>query len=694
MALVLAGCSSEGTQVSSTENVKDNPLLADFDTPFQVPPFDIIEIEHYLPAMKVAMEEHKKEIEALVADNEAPTFKNTMEPLFNSGEKLEKVSSVFYGQLSVNGNDEMLKVQAELAPMMAAHYDEIQFNDKLFARVKAVYENRENENLNPEQLFLLESEYKGFVRNGANLDAEQKKTLADINQQLAVKTAKFNENLLAENRSFQLVIDNEEDLEGLPEGVIAAAAKEATASGQEGKWLFTTDKPSMLPFLTYSPKRELRAELYDAYTHRGDKNNDNDNKQVLSDIINLRVKKAKLLGFDNYANYVLESRMAKNSEKVMDLLNQLWTPALNLAKAEAVELQKMIDEEGGKFKLAPADWWYYAEKLRKAKYSLDDNKLRPYFKLQNVIDGSFWVANQLYGLTFDPIKDIPLPNEEAMAYEVKEADGTHLGVLYLDYHPRKGKRVGAWCGGYRSVSYKNGERIAPVVTIVCNFTRASGDKPALLSLDEVSTLFHEFGHGLDGLLAENHYRTVDVARDFVELPSQIMEHWAMEKDVLKQYAKHYETGEVIPDNLIAKIEASSLFNQGFTNVEFLAACLLDMSYHSITEEKDLDINKFEDETLVQIGLIPEIISRYRSTYFSHIVGGYSAGYYSYIWSGVLDNDAFRAFEETSLFDQNVAQAFRKNVLAKNGIADPAELFRAFRGRDPEIEALLENRGLK
>lgn len=691
--MILAGCNGGNMNSANNGDLADNPLLADFETPFGVPPFDEIKTEHYLPAMKAAMAEHKEEIDAIVDSKETPTFENTMAPLLNSGKTLGKVSAVFYSQLSANGDDEMLRVQTELAPLMAAHSDDIQFNEELFAKVKAVYENRENEDLTPEQLYLLEREYKSFVRNGANLDAEQKETLAEINQKLAAARAKFSENLLAENRSFQLVIEDEEDLEGLPEGVIAAAASEAKAADMEGKWIFTTDKPSMLPFLTYSPRREFRAELYDAYTHRGDKDNEHDNKEVLAEIVNLRVRKAKLLGYEHYANYVLESRMAKNAEGVMELLDKLWTPALDLAKEEAKELQKLINDEGGNFKLTPSDWWYYAEKLRIAKYDLDDNELRPYFKLQNVIDGSFYVANQLYGLTFHPIKDIPLPHEEALAYEVKEADGSHLGVLYLDYHPRKGKRVGAWCGRYRGVSYENGERIPPVVTIVCNFTRPSSDKPALLSLDEVETLFHEFGHGLDSLLAQNTYRTTDVARDFVELPSQIMEHWAMEPAVLKEYAKHYETGEVIPDSLIAKIEASSLFNQGFINVEFLAACLLDMAYHTITEEQDFDIDKFEEEALNEVGLIPEILSRYRSTYFAHITGGYAAGYYSYIWSGVLDNDAFAAFEETSLFDQEVATAFRKNVLEKNGTGDAAELYRAFRGRDPKIDALLRNRGL-
>lgn len=688
------GCSGGKKEEKVPQIVPANPLLAAFDTPFQVPPFDLIQVAHYLPAFEKAMAEQKAEIEALVTNAEAATFQNTMEPLFNSGELLNKVAAVFYSQVSACGSDELLKVQSELDPKLSAHADSIRLDERLFARVKAVYENRDQETLNAEQRYLLENQYKAFVRNGASLDDEAKSVLAGINQELAVLEAKFGENLLAENRSFQLVIDKEEDLQGLPEGVVSAAADEAKAAGMEGKWVFTTDKPSMLPFLTYSPKREFRNRLYDAYTHRGDKGNANDNKEILVKIMNLRVKKAKLLGYDCFANYILESKMAKNVDGAMGLLNQLWPPALNLAKKEAADLQKLIDREQGNFKLAAADWWYYTEKLRKEKYDLDDNELRPYFKLQNVIDGAFFVANKLYGLTFTPIDNVPLPHEEAISFEVKEADGSHVGVLYMDYHPRKGKQVGAWCGAYRDARYKDGKRITPVVTMVCNFTRSSGETPSLLSLDEVSTLFHEFGHALDALLAENSYATTYVATDFVELPAQIMEHWVTEPEVLNQYARHYQTDAVIPAELVEKIRKSSLFNQGFTNVEFLAACLLDMEYHAMKEERELDIDTFEREYLDRIGLIPEILPRYRSTYFAHIaVWGYSAGYYSYIWSGVLDSDAFQAFKETSLFDQNVARSFRENVLEKNGVADPAELYRAFRGRDPKIDALLNDRGL-
>jgi len=672
----------------------DNPLLSVFNTPFQVPPFDIIKVEHYKPAFEKAMADHKAEVEAIITNSEPANFRNTMEPLFNSGELLGRVAAIFYSQVSACGSDDLLKIQSEMDPKLAAHTDSIRLDDRLFAKVKKVYENLEGEGLNAEQRYLLENQYKGFVRNGANLNAEDKKILSAINQDLAVLEAKFAENLLAENRSFQLVIENKEDLEGLPEGVIAAAADEAKAAGMEGKWCFTTDKPSMLPFLTYSPKRDLRYQIYNAYTHRGDKGNANDNKDTMAKIMNLRVRKARLLGYDCFANYVLESKMAKNVDGAMGLLNQLWPPALKLAKKEATELQKMIDKEKGGFKLGAADWWYYTEKLRKEKYDLDDNELRPYFKLENVIDGAFYVANKLYGLTFTPITVIPLPHNEAFSFEVKEADGAHVGVLYMDYHPRKGKQVGAWCGGYREARYKDDKRVTPVVTMVCNFTRASGDTPSLLSLDEVSTLFHEFGHALDALLAQNTYATTYVATDFVELPSQIMEHFVTEPEVLRQYARHYQSGDVISPVLVDKIRNSSLFNQGFTNVEFLAACLLDLEYHALTEEKTLDIGAFEGEYMNRIGLIPEILPRYRSTYFSHIAAwGYSAGYYSYIWSGVLDSDAFMAFKETSLFDQNVAQAFRKNVLEKNGIADPAELYRTFRGRDPKIDALLKDRGL-
>jgi len=674
--------------------MQKNPLLTDFTTPFGLPPFAEIKTSHYQPAFEKAMAHHLDEIDKLVNQNESATFANTMAPFFNSGALLQNVSAVFYSQVSACGSDEMLAVQAWADPMLAAHNDSILLNEKLFSRIKTVYENQQNEKLSPEDIYLLESSFRSFLRNGAGLDWEEKRKLTAINQELASLEASFMENLLKENRGFQMVIENEEDLAGLPSGVVAAAAEEADAAGRPGKWIFTTDKPSLLPFLTYAKNRELRRQIYQAYTNRGDRDNQNDNKEILARIINLRVEKARLLGYENYADYVLESKMAGRSSDVMAFINRLWPPALKVAKKEAAALQQLIDREGTGFELAPWDWWCYAEKERLEKYNLDDNELRPYFKLENVINGVFLAAGQLFGLEFSPLSEVPRPHTEALAFQVREADGRHTGLLYLDLHPRPGKQVGAWCGSYRDARYQEGKRVSPVITVVCNFTRPGRKSPALLSLDEVATLFHEFGHALDFLLAENSYIYTNIATDFVELPSQIMEHWALEPELLREYARHYADSSAIPDALIEKIKKSSLFNQGFNNTEYLAACLLDLACHTRSESRPLDINQFEQELLRAIGLIPQILPRYRSTYFAHIAAwGYSAGYYSYIWSGVLDCDAFAAFKETGLFDRQTANSFRHNILEKNGTADPAELFRAFRGRDARIEYLLKKRGL-
>ncbi len=671
-----------------------NPFLTEYNTPFGVPPFDKITNNDYIPAFEEAMKQHSDEIAAIVNNPEAPTFENTIEAMAYSGHLLGKVASVFYGLNSASTNDEMQQIAEEISPKLSAHFDEIGLNPELFKRVKAVYDQKADLNLDETQNYILENVYKGFVLDGANLPADKKEQLKEINQKLSLLTLKFEQNVLAETNNFKLVIDNEADLAGLPPSVIQAAAQTAKEDSLEGKWVFTTQKPSMLPFLTYAKNRDLRKELYMGYTTRGNQDDQYDNKQILSDILKLRVEKAHLLGFDNYAGYRLSDRMAKKPENVMNLLNKLWDAALPVSKQEAKDMQQMINDEGGNFKLASWDWWYYAEKVRKAKYDLDDNELRPYFELNNVREGAFSVANKLYGITFTEIKDIPKPHPDAMAFDVKEADGSHLGVLYMDFYPRASKEVGAWCGDYREYYVQqDGKKVTPVVTVVTNFTKPSGDKPALLSMDEVETLFHEFGHSLDGLFAKNHYPETFVARDFVELPSQIMEHWATEPQVLNMYAKHYETGEPIPDELIEKMKKSTYFNQGFDNVEYLAASMLDMEYHMQNEPKDLDINKFEKDYLDGIGLIPEILPRYRSTYFKHIMGGYDAGYYSYIWAAVLDNDAYEAFREKGIFDQATATSFRKNILELNGVKDPMELFVNFRGREPEITPLLKNRGL-
>jgi len=693
VGLIFAACAKK-SETPAEATGTDNPFFAEYDTPFKVPPFDIIKPEHFIPAYEKGMEQQKAEIEKLVSNPEAPTFDNTIVSLDRAGKLLSDVSRVFGGLSGANTNDELKAIQKEMAPRLAAHRDEINLNKKLFERIKAAYEQRDELNLTDEQTYLLENLYKRYIRSGANLNDEDQTKLKEINQKLSTLGVQFGQNLLAETNEFKLVIENEEDLAGLPESSITGAVEAAKEAGLEGKWVFTTHKPSMIPFLQYAEKRDLREKLYSAYTKRGDNDNERDNKKILSDIIKLRVERANLLGYKTYADYVLESRMAGNPENVYDLLNRLWDASIPVAKRERQEMQAIIDREGGGFKLASWDWWYYAEKLRKEKYELDDNELRPYFVLNNVRDGAFWVANQLYGLTFEELEVMPLPHPDAQVFEVKEADGSHCGVLYMDFHPRASKRGGAWCGTYRSQSRKYGKEIDPVVNLVCNFSKPVGDNPAMITLEEVETLFHEFGHGLDNLLSNVTYGTTFRSSDFSELPSQIMEHWSMEPTVLKHYARHYQTGESIPDNLVNKIVKSGLFNIGFITVEYLAASLLDMNYHTLTEPQDLDINKFEKDYFEKIGLIPEIVSRYRSTYFNHIIGGYAAGYYAYIWSEVLDCDAFEAFKETSLFDQKTANAFRKSVLEVNGTADYKSMYVNFRGREASIEPLLKKRGLQ
>lgn len=693
VGMLFAAC-SKTSETPAKAPATDNPFFAEYGTPFQVPPFDIIKPEHFIPAYEEGMEQEKAEVEDIVNKPENPTFENTIVALDRAGKLLSKVSIVFGGLSSANTNDELKEIQKEMAPRLAAHRDEINLNKKLFLRIKALYEQREGLNLDDEQMFLLENLYKRYVRSGANLNDEDQTALKDINQKLSTLRVQFNQNVLAETNAYKLVIENENDLAGLPESAITGAADTAREAGLEGNWVFTTQKPSMIPFLQFSEKRDLREELYRAYTKRGDNDNENDNKKILSDIIKLRVEKANLLGYETYADYILESRMAKNPKNVYDLLDRLWDASLEVAKRERKEMQAIIDREGRDFKLASWDWWYYAEKLRKEKYRLDDNELLPYFALNNVRDGAFWVANQLYGLTFGELEDIPRPHPDAQVFEVKEADGSHCGILYMDFHPRASKNVGAWCGAYRSQSRKYGEEIDPVVTMVCNFPKPIGENPAMITLENAETLFHEFGHALDGLLSNLTYGIRFRSSDFSELPSQIMEHWALEPAVMKQYAKHFQTGEPISDALIDKIQNSRLFNQGFNTVEFLAASLLDLKYHTLTEPQDLDINKFEQDYFDEIGLIPEIVSRYRSTYFGHIIRGYASGYYSYKWSEVLDCDAFEAFKETSLFDQRLAHSFRVNILEKNGLADYMAMYKNFRGREPRIEPLLKKLGLQ
>lgn len=507
----------------------------------------------------------------------------------------------------------------------------------------------------------------------------------------------FGQNMLKETNDFQLIIDKKEDLSGLPASLIASAADAAKAAKLEGKWLFTLHNPSVMPFLQYADNRALREKIYNGYINRGNNGNKSDNKEVVKKLVTLRLEKAKLMGYKDYASFMLEDRMAKTPEKVYALLDEVWTPALAKAKDELADIKAEIKKEGGNFEPEGWDWRYYFEKAKIAKFNLDENEVRPYLELNNVRDGAFYVANKLYGITFTEIKDIPTPHEEATAFECKDKDGTHLGVLYMDFFPRESKRGGAWCGGYRSQTYENGKRLAPVVTIVCNFSKPAGDQPALLSADEASTLFHEFGHGLHSLFRDVHYFGVaSVPRDFVELPSQIMEHWVFEPEVLKVYAKHYKTGEVIPAALIEKLEKSGKYGQGFATVEYLAASLLDMDYHVLKEvPANLDAMEFEANVMNKRGLLKQIPPRYRSTYFNHTMGGgYTAGYYSYIWAEVLDADAFEAFKETGdIFNQDKAIKFRNNVLTPGAIDDAMDMYKNFRGKEPGTAPLLKNRGL-
>ena len=677
-----------------------NPFLAQWDTPLGVPPFDEIKLEHYEPAFQRAMKRQKKEIGAIADSPSAPTFENTIEALDRSGAMLKRVSHVFFAMRSSMTTDDLEAVAKEVAPKLSKHGDEIRLNEALFQRICAVYEQREELDLNPEQQKLLEEQYKDFVRGGARLPADKKERLKEINADLSLLSLKFGENVLKEENRFELVVDDRADLAGLPAGVIAAAAEAAAERGHEGQWVFTLHKPSMIPFLQYSDRRDLREKIYKGYINRGNHGDDLDNKQTLARMAALRVERAVLLGYETHAHYVLEENMAKEPKNVYKLLKELWKPALNRARQEVAEMQKMIDQEGGDFKLQSWDWWYYAERVKKAKYDLDEQMLRPYFRLDNVLGGVFDVATRLYGLQFQPRTDLPVYQEDVSVFEVKEADGTHVGVLYVDYFPRASKRGGAWMGEFRQQSKVGNQDIRPVIYNVGNFSKPTADKPSLLSFEEVQTLFHEFGHALHGLLSDCTYETLagtEVARDFVELPSQIMENWASEPEVLKMYARHYETGEPMPDELIEKIRKSRHFNQGFATTEYLAASFLDMDWHTLTEPApDIDVLEFENDSLNQIGLIPEIISRYRSPYFRHIfAGGYSSGYYSYVWAEVLDADAFQAFKEAGdVFDAKTAKAFRENILQRGGTEEPMTLYKRFRGKEPSIEPLLERRGLK
>ncbi len=696
MVVVGPGAAQEAPAPQASEaDIADNPLLMEWKTPFGVPPFDAIEDAHYLPAFRAAMAMEKREIQAIVDNAEPPTFANTIEALERTGKALGRVSNVFFAINAAHSNDAIRETARTVSPELSQHGDDIFLNADLYARVKAVYDKRDALKLRPEQLRLLEEMHKNFVRSGVNLDAKSQERLRAINSELAELSQAFGENLLKDTNAFELHVTDPADLGELPASLVAAAAEEAKRRGHESGWSITLQRPSINPFLQYSPNRELRKKMFMGYAMRGDNDNEYDNKEILSRMASLRAERAKLMKYDTHAHFVLSDNMAETPKRVFELLDKIWDPALRVAKEEREALQQMMREDGVDDGLEGWDWRHYAEKVRRARYALDEEALRPYFEFTAVREGVFQVANKLFGLTFKELHDMPKWHPEQAVFEVMEADGKHIGVLYMDFFTRESKRGGAWMNDLRAQSRLDKD-VKPIVTNNFNFPPPTDASPSLLSFGEASTFFHEFGHALHGLLSDVTYESLsgtNVPRDFVEFPSQVMENWMAEPEVLRLFAKHYETGEPIPNELIEKITASAKFNQGFATVEYMAASYLDMAWHTLKSPEPHKPRAFEDTEMKRIGLIDEIIPRYRSTYFAHIfAGGYSAGYYSYIWSEVLDADCFQAFKETSLFDPPTAKKFRR-LLAQGGTRPGMELYREFRGRAPEIEPLLERRGL-
>ena len=687
----------------SSIQAMENPFYKNYKTQFEIPPFSEIEEKHFMPAYFKGMEEHNNEIEQIIQNTEKPSFENVIIAMERSGELLDKVNAVFFNLSGSATNKKLQEIEKEISPKLSQHYDSISLNPYIFKKVSLLWEDVDNLNLSKEERKILEETYKRFIRSGALLKGSDKDRYADINQEISKLSVQFSQNLLAETNNFEIILSRD-DLKGLPEDIVNLAKEEADNKFKKtsdkkyaNKYIFTSHRSSMYPFLTYSERRDLREKLYTGYIMRGDNDNEYDNKNITSKIASLRVEKANILGFETHAHYVLDNTMAKTPEAVYELLNQLWEPALSRAKNELQELQKFVNEEGQNFKIASWDWWYYSEKVRKDKYNIDEEELKNFFTLDNTIDGIFKTANKLFGLTFEEKFDIELYHPDARVWQVKDKNGSHLGLYIGDYYTRSSKRGGAWMSTFKDQSNFDG-RERPIVINVCNFPPPSKDKPSLLSFEHVTTLFHEFGHGLHGLLTNTHYRSLSgtsVSRDFVEFPSQVLEHWASEPELLKSYAKHYKTGEVISDELIDKMKNASKFNQGFANTEYLAATYLDMDWHSLVSTDIQDTNDFERKSLEKIGLIDEIVSRYRTTYFQHIfTSSYSAGYYSYIWAAVLDSDAFAAFKESGdIYNQGLANKYREYILEKGGTENPMELYQKFRGSNPNIGPLLEDRGL-
>lgn len=680
-----------GMNAFSQNKESGNSILAESKAPFGAPEFDKFKIEDYKPAFDYGFAEKRADIKAIIENKEEPTYANTIDALEMSGKSLEKVSSIFFNLNESENTPQMTEIEEYVVPKMTELSGYIYMNDTLFNRIRTLYDKRESLNLTEEQMIVLDNYYQSFVRGGALLNEEEKAKLIDIDTKLGLAQIKFSSNLLADNKAFKLVITDKADLAGLPQNIIDAAAAE------DGSWVFTLDKPSCIPFLQYADNRALREKVYKAYYGRGDNDDANDNKAIIKEILQLRQQKAKLLGFESFAHFVLDEKMAKTPEAALELMEKIWQPAVERAKEERAALQEIADREGAGIKIEGWDWFYYTEKLRKEKYALNDEVITPYFKLENVLQGAFDCATRLYGVKFVKRNDIPVYHPEVNTYEVLDSDGNHLSIFYTDFFPRATKRQGAWMTNFVNQRNICGEEVRPMVVNVCNFTAPQGDTPALLNIDETRTLFHEFGHALHGMLTQAHYPSVsgtNVKHDFVELFSQVNEKWSVHKDVMPTFAKHYKTGEPIPAELIEKMQQSSHFNSGFETTELVAAALLDMKMHLVKDYSDFDCNEFEKELRKELGFIPEIEYRYRSTNFAHVFGGgYAVGYYAYLWAEVLDCDAFELFLEKGVFDPATAKAF-KNLIEMGGSKDPMREYRKFRGADPNPDALLRARGLK
>ena len=672
-----------------------NPFFEEYETPFKIPPFEKIKFEHYEPAFMQGIDEHRKEIVKIAQNEKEPTFENTLEALESSGKTLDKVANVFYNLLGSNTNDEFDALAVKMSPLLSAHNDKILLNKELFERIKILKSNEPSLKLSDEQKRLLDETYKRFQRAGANLDQEAMIRLTEINSSLSSLSVQFDQNVLKETNGYSLIIDDPDDLQGLPDEEIRQASLLASSEGHDGKWVFKPTRVSMYPFLTYSEKRELRENLYKSYILRGDNDNDFDNKEIIKKMVALRKEKANLMGFETHADYVLDNTMAKTTLNVNKLLDTVWNPGIEKAKGEVEAMQEIILEEGGNFKLEAWDWWHYSEKLRQEKFDFKEEEVKPYFSEDKVLKGAFEVAEKLFEITFTERDDLPKYREDIRTFVVEDFNNQVIGIFYTDFTQRPNKGGGAWMNTFRSQSKFEGKTI-PIVINVCNFPPKNVDGVSLLSFEQVETLFHEFGHGLHGLLSDVNYPSLSgtaVTRDYVEFPSQMMENWAREPEVIKTFAKHYITGETIPDELLAKISEAGTFNEGFETSEYVAAAHLDMAFHM---EKDSieDIDAFEDETLKNLGLIPEIESRYRSTYFGHIfAGGYSSGYYSYLWTEVLEADAFEAFKQNGLYHKETADKLKKYVYSSGNTKDLMEQYVKFRGKEPDIQPLLEKRGL-